>query len=276
MSSKPNGLSISRKGEKITITWKRKEDYTSQTLQYKLTGSNGGLSKADKKNLKISKLGKWTTASGINGKSKKFVYTLDMDSLYPSTGKKGRVYAISFRIKGKYKKKGKTHETGWTTPKTKKFDTPNKPSLKTTYDENNPTTATFSWETSTKDDDWKPFKNVELVTKLIANCPENIKNEELWSNATGDAKAGTYSQSYNDEDLNHSQSWSRCVRVRARGCAGQKDWVYAKHTWATPQKPEILHYDADYNSTTHKFHIELKWSTPYNAQHPVDKYIIER
>lgn len=268
MSARPSGVTISRNGNKFKITWKRPRKYTAEQFGYSIVTSKSKFTKASNlisKKFDIKKGISWTKPS-ISGTETNYTVTLNLSSYYPSTSTK--VAGIIIRVRGKYNKKW----SPWAY-KTFKINEPKAPVISTSWDENDPTKSSYSWTNNDKKDDAYPFTNIGLESVIVKDCPGDTKSLSQWKTAQESTFAGNNGTSFLDTGL--TGSWTRCVRIRAKGIGGCSDWRYAKHVWATPEAPTWISKSADYDPANQILNVSGEWTVPQDAQHPVDEHTFE-
>lgn len=277
-TKKPTGLSITRKGQWYTLSWKIGDDNYSD-------GQQLGHHKS------WQKKGAWTSVDIGNKTTSKSIKVLN-DNYYPNTSTK--LKRITFRVRGNRQeytketsKKITNHKFSWSDWATKEIDldVPNKPSITATLDNELTNVCAFAWSVSAEDDDKKPYTNTVWETVLVkeSNVTDGSKltwksNQLGWATGTSAAKSGTITRTENTALL-ASGSYTRWVRVRSRGIAGASEgkpdgWAYAKHVYAVPYKPIITSVSADENEVG-GFSCKVIWKVDSTNAHPIDKTTVQ-
>lgn len=255
---KPTGLAIARNGWKYTFSWKiADKDYgNGQTFQWRYGG------------------GKWQTVTVGIGTTSKAV-TLDSALFYPTTEKK--LGYVTFRVKGQRKpvtKDGKTTTYTWSewSEATKTLELPKNPVLSATLQASNQTT--FSWTTDTDTQDNRPFTHVEWQTRLAKASDITDGSKLGWKStvlgwATGTTAANGSLTRTEDTEALAKDSYTRWIRVRAKGPRGTGPWRYAKHVYATPFKPNVKTAKATIQNQSSI--VSMTWAANSSASHPIDR-----
>lgn len=272
-TKKPTGLSITRKGQWYTLSWKIGDDNYSD-------GQQLGHHKS------WQKKGEWTSVSIGKTTTSKSIQVLN-DNYYPNTSTK--LKRITFRVRGNRQeytketsKKITTHKFSWSDWATKAIDldVPNNPSISAEPDNELTNVCAFPWSVTATDDSKRPYTNVQWETILVkeSNVTDGSKltwnsNQLGWATGTSSAKSGTITRT-EDTDLLASGAYTRWVRVRARGIAGASDWKYAKHNYSVPYKPRISSVSADENNVG-GFSCKVTWTADASTSHPIDKTMVQ-
>lgn len=279
-TKKPTGLSITRSGNKFTLSWKiGDKDYGDGQYFQKIINDTGKDHWTPKKNTSI---GKKQTSKSI---------VIDKKDFYPYTKKKGGykpyLYDIGMRVKGNRKSyttgsgsKKKTHKPGSSDWASKRFDVkpPRKPSLSVALDSELTNVCKFTWDTTYYDDDQLIFTDVEWQTILVKNSKETDGSKLSWKNATkGSAGASSSKEITEDTAIlyKNGNSYTRWFRVRARGPAGASDWVYKKHVYALSHQASGVKTSAT-ETATGGFQCIVNWSVGQSGgQNPIDKTTVQ-
>lgn len=281
---RPTGLTIKRKNNTFTFTWKRSKSYKSQQFGYcfvKKQSTWEAAQKFIKQGFSITGGVSWTKPA-VSGSSTKV--TASAGTHYPSNSTK--IYGVLIRVRGKYevkktkgsgKKKKTTTKNVWSdwSYKSMDLDVPKAPEVKAEWEDNAPTAVKFTWTVDMKADDKRPFTNVEYQSVLVANCPSDITTESIWKNASTVTGSQNNNVTYTDTGILDNESKTRCFRVRSRGMTGPSAWKYAKHVWAKPYAPVLIMSQLRYNKYEQLMTLSAWWTTPHDAQHPVDDYTYE-
>ena len=272
-TKKPTGLSITRKGQWYTLSWKIGDDNYSDGQQlghHKSWQKKGAWTSVD--------IGKTTTSKSIQ---------VSNDNYYPNTSTK--LKRITFRVRGNRQeytketsKKITKHKFSWSDWATKAIDldVPNNPSISAEPDNELTNVCAFPWSVTATDDSKRPYTNMQWETVLVkeSNVTDGSKltwksNQLGWATGTSSAKSGTITRT-EDTDLLASGAYTRWVRVRARGIAGASDWKYAKHNYSVPYKPRISSVSAEDNRAG-GFSCKVTWTADASMSHPIDKTMVQ-
>ena len=273
-TKKPTGLSITRSGMTFALEWKiADQDHgAGQQLQYKT-------------NLMKS----WSTIS-VGTKTVKKTLSLSAADYYPTTSKK--LDTISFRVRGKRKKYSvtknnvkTTYTPDWSAWSEKTFTTklPLNPDITAELDDEHSNITKFSWSLNNDTTSARIVRDFEYQSVLVKECTEtdgsklSWKSSKLgWKTGTGSAGSGTATGSVTiteDTTLLAAASYTRWVRVRARGAKGASDWKYRKHVYARTYQANVKEATATASggSTT----VTTEWTAKSGAAHPIDVTTVE-
>ncbi len=253
-TKKPTGLSISRKDNVFTLSWKAGEKYNKGQAFESSTGF--GWSKPV------------TLANGTRSKA----LTLSINSFYPKTSTK--IKGVYMRVRGKKKKKW----SAWT-DKSFILSAPGAPTVSANPDESKANVCSFSWSLETKSDGGAWFVDIEYQTMLVADCNTNDGSSLSWTSTqagwqTGTGIASSSKTITEDTDAIATGSHTRWFRVRSRGPAGDSAWRYAKRVYAKP-------FEAVITSTSSTItpaggvQIYSEWSNASSAANPTDTMIAQ-
>lgn len=78
-----------------------------------------------------------------------------------------------------------------------------------------------------------------------------------------------------DTDLLASGSYTRWIAVQAQGVGGDSAWAYARHTYATPNAPEISGGSASASSNGTGYDMSLTFATQEGGANPIDSVGVE-
>lgn len=280
----PTGLSIMRNGEWYTIKWKIGDaNYgDGQQLQYRLTN---GKKKGPWHSLEV---GKTTTSRSVKVLN---------STHYPIDPKK-KVTSITFRIRGNRQEYSKgtgnnrvNYKCSWSAwaKKEKVMYVPPSPTLSVELDNELTNVCKFTWNVDAKSDSKTPFTNVKWESMLAPKGSNVTDGSKLkWSsNAQGyqsetSASTSSFKTITEDSATLAGGAYTRWFRIRARGIAGASvrgktfpdDWVYAKHVYSTPNKPNVKSAVATENAEG-GFIATVKWDTSYSASQPIDKTTVQ-
>ena len=273
---KPSGLKVTRNGLKFTFSWKiGDKDYgAGHKVGWKIkTG------KADK--------GAWSgwTYVDVGAKTTTYSKSFSASAYWPTT--KIFLYAVTFAVKGKRTpttKNDVTTKYSWSdwTFYTFRLVAPATPTMSQSLDDQMENVTTFTWNTKTSETDDKPFYNCEWQTMLVKECKETDGSKLKWKTTATGWGAGTGTKSgtktiTEDPELLAKNSYTRWMRIRARGCggnggiAGCSYWRYAKHVYARPEMPKINSVAKEGSLNW----IRVNWTAGQNAAHPIDAVTVD-
>lgn len=274
-TKKPTGLTITRNGQWFTIKWKiGDKDYgDGQQMQYHLSSQ---------------KKGKWTSVSGIGKKTTSKSIKIENADYYPN--KSTKLTKITFRIRGNRQeyskgsgKKKKKYSCTWSYWALKEIELtePPKPSISAALDEELTNVCKFSWSVDVSDDSKRPYTSVEWQTILSPQGSTETDGSKLkwssdqsgWDTGTSTATSETITRTEDTVTLTNG-SYTRWVRVRARGIAGASDWAYSKHVYAMSFKPQVISVKAEENAVG-GFSCMVEWEAGSSAANPIDKTTVQ-
>lgn len=292
-TSRPKGLTLERKGGKFTLSWKiSSANYDDgQDLQYVIITSQKKFDSAEnfmKQGFKVSGL-KWKNV-GVGKKTTAKAISITLGDYYPNKGAddkyKPYLAGIIFRVRGNRKDETKTVKGKRVTYKYSVsdwsyyyYDTlpPEVPEfLKELSDQSN--YVTYSWECN--DATLQRINtDVEFETIAVKNTTGAYKTDDFWTDATKETKeqAGSYvggGPSGEDFDIS-TDSWTRFVRVRARGAGGASDWVYLYNVFALPYAAKNVAAEAIKDEATNTFTCNVNWLADADFAHPIDNVLVE-
>ena len=284
---KPSGLKITRNGYKFTFSWKSPSgsDYKSFWIYIEVQKFT---KKGDTYWSPISskKLGNSATSSSI---------TFTPKYWYPTRYKSGKTYKYRHRMTGirfRLKQTNKTKETnkkkfiydttttGWTVYDIKR---PHKPTLKQSLQTYNKSKFTWNVKQDSGMKEW--FKYTEIQTYFVKDSPslKKIKNKfRVWNRQKGASGSKSYTEDSNKLRIKAktpTYSYSRWVRARSKGPAGDSDWVYIRHVYAKPRKPVIKTGKNSgtwaKNNTVKGLNVNVRWTLTVTGNHPVDRVEVQ-
>ena len=254
---KPTGCTVARKGWQFTFSWKigDKNYGALQTFYETETVSTGATTET------------WYSV-GATATSK--AITLSNTKYYPSTANK--LTKIGFTISGqRANESGTTYTMSGKSSAAMSILVPNTPTITQAQPETNRTV--FTWATSVSDTDGRLTKDVEYQSILVKDCNTTTGQNFTWGSSTTGWRTGTGNPSGNvtiteDSGMLAGNSYTRWIRVRARGPAGDSAWRYAYHTYARPLKPGAPTGTA--TTVGQGTDVMMKWSAQKNTAHPID------
>lgn len=272
-SKAPTGLAIKRNKHVYTLTWKKGDkDYgDGQTCVFRCNND---------------KFGNQTVSAGTTSKSVKVDYNL----YYPHTSK--MLSRVQFGIRGnrkayteKQKISGKDVNvtidptiSDWSYAEFT-FNKPQVPSVSASLSGTYSNVCTFSWTAKNDTASHTHFADCEYQTILVKDCNSNDGPAQRWSrNALGwqtgtTGATGSITITEQTEQL-ALDSYTRWIRVRARGARGASDWRYAKHVYARPYQAKIK--TAKVKQTNAGGYLcTVEWSADNKWAHPIDAVTVQ-
>lgn len=270
----PTGLAIKRNKNAFTLTWKKGDkDYgDGQTLRYRCN--------YDK--FQDLTVGIGTTAMSV---------PVDMTKYYPHTSK--MLSRVQFAIRGnrkayteKQKISGKDVNvtidptvSDWSY-KEFIFNKPQAPSVSTSLSGTYSNVCTFSWTVKNDTASHTHFADCEYQSILSPKESKETDGSKLrWSentegwqtNMTG--ATGSITITEQTENL-AAGSYTRWVRVRARGARGASKWRYMKHVYARPYQAKISNASVK-QTNAGGYLCTVEWSVSAPASHPIDAVTVQ-
>lgn len=234
--NKQTGLSITKSGNVLTMTWKLADFYDSQETYWSIEGNK--------------------VITPIEGDDTTISYEIPVENYFPATTKK--LASVSIYVRGKVG----TKYGSWVGA-TYKFVAPNKPVV-------TKGTTTFSWDTDLTYVAGKGDPNVIDIEYQRVNSTSGTQSKVKWGT---DASSSDFedvpgnlpygSVSYTETEM---IEW---FRVCARGLNGQSAWVYSYHVNAAPYAPTAL--SAKISGTN----VALTWKTQSTPEHPIDYQFVQ-
>ena len=277
----PSGLSITRNGNNLTFSWKLMGDNygDGQQLQYRFNNGN------------------WISVA-IGTKTTQKAITIPVDSYYPVTGTK--LQSVTFRVRGnkkaykkefsstvKYKVKVNGKDTvkevagkytlklnpTWSDWADKRlvFAPPPAPNVSAALSEDYTNVTTFSWSVNASANGAAFFRQAECQQAFVANS--NITDGASigsWARFATTGTSGSRAFTEDSTTLATGNSYTRWVRVRSRGVAGDSGWVYAKHIYAQPHQASNVRVSASVTPAG-GFSCKASWRTTSPVMRPIDK-----
>lgn len=280
-TKKPSGLGISRKGKKFTCSWKIADsDYgDGQDFEYRT-------SDMDKGKYKSVSIGTKTTQKSINV-SKKSYYPYKKKNSNNKKVDKPKLTSVTFRVRGNQKKGNQKKNPSMSDWSSKSFDIekPDKPSVGVSYDgDNHYNVCTFGWACENDVSGHKIFSKVCYQSILLKNTskqPSEISNKTWESGGIVSSdkkyhtsKSASKSVTYTEETDLTNGSYTRYYRVKAMGPAGDSQWAYAKHVYATPKAPKIIKAEGK-GTRAGGIICDVTWEVGTGEGHPIDVAVCE-
>ena len=254
-SSKPTGVSISRKGSKFTITWTKGEKYTNQELVWSYT--------TEVRQNNSSSIGMYVQKPiKLNGSVKSRVLTITAEGLRD----------VNVGVRGKASGK-KWSSYGNATISLKAAQ---KPTLEAVWEGTTPNRTKFNW--SAEDAQKAPCSKVVYESILVKNCPEDYKVDDLFIGADRNeiAVSGKTEDTIIVDESGLTGSNARIVRMKAVGQTGESAWVYAYHVYAQPYAAKNVVANINYNPRIGYLEGSVSWDQQQNEmQHPIDTMALQ-
>lgn len=283
----PSGLSIARKGNKFTLTWKiADKDYgdgqyiTLSETVYKPTV---------------------TASASLGGTVTSKAMSVNLSKYYPHTGK--RLASITFTLTAKRKdyyktKKIKTGKKGANgkeetkevrilvvsafsknATKTMSFKPPSAPSLSETLDDELQNVCTYAWSLGVDDTSTTLFTDCQWESRLVRNSNVTKGSEIPWKSTalgyqTGTGGASGSIEITEDTTLLARDSYTRWFRVMARGAAGWSNYAYINHVFARPNQAKISKVTCK-ETRADSSNCKVEWKVSSPASHPIDRVNVQ-
>ena len=276
-TTKPSGLTLTRKGDKIIAKWKiADKDYDDgQYFQWLIFRTGTSLPISAEPN--ITK-----TAT-----SKSF--TMDGSKIYPSTNhclqyvqvnvagnRKKYVTTEKYKDKdGKTKPKSVTIDPGPSKPAFKKFFfyKPGAPSA--LHSLTNYYTSTWSVSTGGTDDDHYWIRKIKYQTALLTNSDiTDGKKVSGWGPVQEiNGSSGSITIAETTSTI-ASGSHTRWVKIWSCGAAGDSSPIYVRHVYAAPNAPTVTGCKVTETGSS-GYNVRVDWSVPAPASRPIDSLTVQ-
>ena len=250
-SKKPSGLSITRNGNKFICEWKIPSEKYGDGQQFQATD---------------------VSSTSISKTATKKTVEIDLSSLYPSSSTK--LVEFWFKVRGNTDQNKNDMKT-WSNWSLKTFVmyAPRTPSL--TAELTGTNKCKFTWSVAdTGNDTHYPFKRVLMQTKLIKDCTWKPEEDD-WSFATEYTSndASNFREITEDNATLATGNYTRIVRIKAQGCAGDSDWAYASHVYGSAN--QASQSAGSVKDTASGYDVTVRWDTAYDRSTPIDESIVE-
>ena len=276
MAKNPKVKAITRKGNKFTFSWDQQEsNITDQQAHYSL---NYEVIKGS--NIQGYINGKQTDLS-VGKSTKQKTVTIDL-SVY--NGDTKILQAVNFEVRGKYQvkdKKGKVTGTHWTDWASTRF-TLNPPKVTLTSEHTATNATKFTWNCAADSTGHTPAADVIYQSILVKDCSvskaADFRYLDQWKNASNVTKPLSGNKTETETNLG-SDSYTRIVRVRARGAGGTSakmdgsSWKYASYCYGTPYPAENL--TARVLRSSEGLNVDVTFTNPNDAAHRIKEVVIE-
>lgn len=238
----PTGVTLTRSGTKFKATWKEAEKYSKAKYIW-----------GYKRNGKF----KWLDSHITTNKKAEVTLSAPIEQVAI------QVYGYSSR--------------GWSGAATKYYSIfkPYRPTIKTTFVQTAMTT--FEWKMVEDKKHDRPTSSAKLQTILVQDCPSgeaalaSLKQWKTAATTTVSVNGSITPVNGQGEDtgLISGKSYTRVIRVKEVGYAGESDWKYATHTYAAPYA--ATNVEGTVTKTEASLNCYMTWQTPTDAGHPIDK-----
>ena len=258
----PSGVTVTRSGNNYTVTWKRGSEYSSQYMSYVVN----------------SKITPVSISSGATSK----VITINKNLYYPKTNLK--MNRLFVHLKGKLNGK-------WSAGVNKTYAiwNPQKPVITATLSSEYENTTVFDWKIdwdhSNNDPDVRldklstgaMFTNYKWWTVLLPNSELESEQVTSWqeTGVTQDNVDEISKSITESEVFSGDYSYTRYIKVVARGPKGDSKPAYAKHVYAIPNAPKNVKAEAVplENGSGHR--ISVQWTADESKSRPIDSIYVE-
>lgn len=276
MAKAPKVKAITRKNSKFTFAWDQQEsNIIDQEANYTIDYST-----VKGQNINAYINSKKTDLS-VGKSTKQKTVTIDLSAY---NGDTKILQAINFNVRGKYQvknKKGKVTGTHWTDWAGTRFLL--KPPSVTLTSEHTATNATkFTWNCAADSTGHTPAKDVIYQSILVKDCPvskaADFRYLDQWKNASKVTKSLSGNKTETEVGLG-SDSYTRIVRVRARGAGGTSagidgsTWKYASYCYGTPYAAENMTVSA--RQSSEGINVDMWFTAPNDAAHRISQVDIE-
>lgn len=291
----PSGLSITRKGTKITFSWKKGDSaYTDQNLKWSIKAGDA----SESKTVPDSKVGKNTTSKSITIDLKDYYpYThteiIPFNEPIPGTNKRrwikkkvkvenDKLKSITFKVQGEQQDKktgNKLIKSDWAS-KTFTVNKPLTPKVSASLSGTYAHTTTFSWSidygksNASESSHIVNYFEYYTILKEDSNISDGSKLSS-WSGASHDTTTGSSKTINEDVSFANDKSYTRYFKVRAVGPNGVSGWAYAHHVYATPNQGYINTATAVLNSNKSEYVVAVEWKADRSYARPIDSVTVQ-
>lgn len=269
----PTGLAIKRNKNVFSLTWKKGDkDYgDGQACVFRCNSD---------------KFANQTISAGTTSKS----VAINYSRYYPTTST--MLSRVQFGIRGNRAEYEKTEKVDGKDVKTKidptvsdwsyaefTINKPQVPSVSTSLSDTYDNVCTFSWTEKVDTASHTHFADCQYQTILVKESTETNGSKLPWSKYNIGWQTGTSGASHaltitEQTDLLVNASYTRWVRVRARGARGASDWRYMKHVYARPNQARIKTTKVS-QTDAGGYLCTVEWVVGANAAHPIDKVTVQ-
>ena len=272
-SKAPTGLAIKRNKDVYTLTWKKGDkDYADgQTCVFRCNND---------------KFANQTVSAGTTSKAVEVDYNL----YYPHTSK--MLTRVQFGIRGnrkeyteKQKISGKDVDvtidptvSDWSY-KEFAINKPQAPSVSAKLSDTYSNVCTFSWSEKVDATSHTHFADCQWQSILVSESDVKDGSTLPWKSSTLGWQTGTTGATGSINITEQTErlaraSYTRWVRVRARGARGASAWRYMKHVYARPNQAKIK--TAKVKQTNAGGYLcTVEWLVGTGWAHPIDKVTVQ-
>lgn len=281
-TNEPKKLKIERDGDKFKCTWKNGEEYDQGVQFYYSWAVSTNANPTMAAGGKLWKYGNIHKSSIVNlskNATAKTIKGIDFDDYYPKTKKYLR--GVLFNVRGdrkKYTKKNKTIDPGWSEWEYSDvfdIDKPNVPKVGTPaiYDEH---ACSFPYSLP-KEGQHTPYVDLEwqaCLTKKGESPDWDHPDKTGKRTKSASTAINIQEDKYKGVDINWNEpnySYTRHVRIRARGPSGYSSWSKPKTHVYTMSKP-ATNVSATLTKNTGQagYLCQVKWKSDANKVYPND------
>lgn len=268
-STAPSGITITRNGNKMDVSWKQPGYKLWQKAQWKDVWRTS-----------------FTDLSGIGKADTKRTVSWTLSYFHPTV--QGRYLSwIGIRIKGRY---DSAHaESAWSN-KQLYFYPPKKATIEVASDTNNWPKSTFTWSIPDSDNASLYWYTRYVISSVLVqdsaitdgsqinwdtelggttNFNGTIRNSTKISGVTGSEASGTYTIT-EDSGLLANGSYTRWFRIIGQGPAGDSEPAYAKHVYAMSNQCTIKSVKITPDTSASGYTAQVKYEAPITPDHPID------
>ena len=271
-TTKPTGGTLSRSAKKFTLKWKIGDKDYKDGVQARV---------------KLGK-GKWSKAIKLGAKTTAYSVTINVDNYYPKKAKGSKLTSVRIKVRGKRAKYKENYTekknpfwrwvlNKWSAYEDKTFpiSPPKAPTgMTATLDDTFDNVTTFSWSIDKNDTNAFWWTDFEVQTKLFKESNVTKGADLDWSGATTTTQTGTSKEITEETELLAESSYTRWIRVRSRGIAGNSAWTYGKHVYAVPRQTNIIETSYKDNGAN-GYMCFVRWSAPSSASRPIKKMSVQ-
>lgn len=257
-TKQPKGLTVTRKGNKFTFSWKiADKDYDAGAR------------------IKITNRKKVLVNGPVSGKTTSYTYTYNLHN--PAPG-------LTFMVQGRRRDDDdETYSMSKFTTMRWDFSIPAIPRITYTLNDAYTNSGTFSWSIPNGESWHGICTGYEWETILIKDWndsdPKKIPSS-LWKSATKGSKNDVFSGSWSKiEDsslfVGSKYSYTRWFRARSIGPKGKSDWGYAHHTYALPLPATNIVAKVNAKGQANGYIGTVTWNATWNFMHPINSSTVE-
>lgn len=279
-TKRPTGMSISRKNNKFTCSWKHPEKYNDgQQCYYRIK--------------KGDKWGHWNDAGtkfvegwkkiSCDHSTKEKTLTVTMSRYYPNKTSSGSykktLEAIQFKVRGKH------DGDKWSDFTKETYHIYNPKDLKTitaTLTEGSSNETTFAWTGTAADDSHYYYTETYWESILLKDSTITSGKEAFSATYVSGSKQSNTSTLNSSKTITEStstiedgHSYTRWFRICKRGPSGRSDYKYAKHIYA-PANPASNTAAAAEENSSGGYDCQMSWETSIsNGSNPIDSIVAQ-